>query len=103
MNGNIDEEKLLQVVKKVVLGLVALAILVFLVLSIKIFTFSTQNRTEFSRNYRNLSRDERSVISTMRKTGELQSSFWGPTRSTGGNGKFLDEVERRHRDDRKFD
>lgn len=101
MAGNIDEEKLLRMVKKVVLALVAVAVLVFLVLSIKIFTFSTQNRTQFSRNYHNLSRDERSVISTMRKTGEVQSKFWGPTRNTGGNGEFLDEVARRHKNDTK--
>ena len=41
------------------------------------------------------------MVKSMKKTGEVQSKIMGTRRATGGNGKFLDEVERNHAKDQK--
>lgn len=101
MAKRIDQEKLLKAVKKCVIGLVTIAILVFLYMSVQIFNLSTSDPDSFRAKFRQLSSTEKSMVKSMKKTGEVQSKFMGPSRSTGGNGKFIEEVEKKHKKDRK--
>ncbi|MCR5725173.1 MAG: hypothetical protein K6G80_08830 [Treponema sp.] len=95
------EEKLVQTVKKIVIGLVVLAVLVFLTMSARIFNVSVSNSDRYQSNYNKLSSSEKSMVKSMKKTGEVQSKVMGSRRSTGGNGRFLDEVEKIHSKDKK--
>ncbi len=95
------EEKLVQTVKKIVIGLVVLAVLVFLTMSARIFNVSVSNPDRYQSNYNKLSSSEKSMVKSMKKTGEVQSKVMGSRRSTGGNGRFLDEVEKIHSKDKK--
>lgn len=95
------EERLVLTVKKIVIGLVVLAALVFLVLSTLIFNVSQSSPDRYQSNYNKLSASEKSMVKSMKKTGEVQSKVMGTRRSTGGNGKFIDEVSSRHQNDKK--
>ena len=75
--------------------------LIFLVLSAKIFSVYVSSPNQYERNFSKLSVPEKSMVNQMKKTGEIQSKMIGPRRATGGNGKFLDEVEKNHRRDKK--
>ena len=99
--ANIDEGKLQKTVKKVVIGLVVAAVISFLLLSAGIFNLSVSDPDRYQANYRKLTSSEKSMVKSMKKTGEVQSKVIGSRRSTGGNGKFLDEVEKNHRSDKK--
>jgi len=99
--AGINEDKLISIVKKAVIGLVIAAGLIFLVLSAKIFSVSVSSPNQYERNFSRLSVPEKSMVNQMKKTGEIQSKMIGPRRATGGNGKFLDEVEKNHRRDKK--
>ena len=95
------EERVVQTVKKIVIGLVVLAGLTFFVLSARIFSVSVSNPDRYQSNYNKLSASEKSMVKSMKKTGEVQSKVMGTRRPTGGNGKFLDEVEKIHSKDKK--
>ena len=99
--AGINEDKLISIVKKAVIGLVIAAGLIFLVLSAKIFSVYVSSPNQYERNFSKLSVPEKSMVNQMKKTGEIQSKMIGPRRATGGNGKFLDEVEKNHRRDKK--
>lgn len=101
MAKRINEERILSIVKKCVIGLVAIAVLLFLIMSVKIFNMSTSNPDRYNENYRHLTKNEKSMVKSMKKTGEVQSKLMGTRRSTGGNGKFIEEVERKHSNDKK--
>ena len=101
MARRINEEKLVSLVSKIEIGLIVLAVLVFLIFSVKIFNMSTSDPSRYQDNYRKLSSNEKSMVKSMKKTGEVQSKIMGTRRATGGNGKFLDEVERNHAKDQK--
>ena len=96
--AGINEDKLISIVKKAVIGLVIAAGLIFLVLSAKIFSVYVSSPNQYERNFSRLSVPEKSMVNQMKKTGEIQSKMIGPRRATGGNGKFLDEVEKNRRD-----
>lgn len=96
-----DEEKLQRNVKRVVIGLVIAAVISFLLLSAGIFNLSVSDPDRYQANYRKLTASEKNMVKSMKKTGEVQSKVMGSRRSTGGNGKFLDEVEKNHRADKK--
>ncbi len=98
--AGINEDKLISIVKKAVIGLVIAAGLIFLVLSAKIFSVYVSSPNQYERNFSRLSVPEKSMVNQMKKTGEIQSKMIGPRRATGGNGKFLDEVEKNHRRDK---
>ena len=99
--AKIDEEKLQKNVKRVVIGLVIAAVISFLLLSAGIFNLSVSDPDRYQANYRKLTTSEKNMVKSMKKTGEVQSKVMGSRRSTGGNGKFLDEVEKNHRADKK--
>ena len=99
--AGINEDKLISIVKKAVIGLVIAAGIIFLVLSAKIFSVYVSSPNQYERNFSKLSVPEKSMVNQMKKTGEIQSKMIGPRRATGGNGKFLDEVEKNHRRDKK--
>ena len=101
MARRINEEKLVSLVRKIAIGLIVLAVLVFLIFSVKIFNMSASDPSRYQDNYRKLSNNEKSMVKSMKKTGEVQSKIMGTRRATGGNGKFLDEVERNHAKDKK--
>ena len=96
-----SEEKIQRIVKGVVIGLVVTAVAAFLLMSAGIFHLSVSDSNRYQQNYRKLSSSEKSLVKSMKKTGEVQSKVIGTRRSTGGNGKFLDEVEKNHRADKK--
>lgn len=100
MANKFKGEELLDTVKKFSILLVVIAVLIFLILSIKIFSFSDSNPEQYAQNYKTLSNTGKSFTSSMKKAGEVQSKFLGPKRSTGGNGKFIDEVERANRNNK---
>ena len=99
--AGINEDKLISIVKKAAIGLVIAAGFIFLVLSAKIFSVSISSPNQYERNFARLSVPEKSMVNQMKKTGEIQSKMIGPRRATGGNGKFLDEVEKNHRKDKR--
>ena len=99
--GKIDEEKLIGIVKKTAIGLVITAALVFLLVSAKIFSVSQASPGQYEKNFSKLSVTEKNMVRKMKKTGEVQSKVIGTRRSTGGNGKFINEVEKNHRSDKK--
>lgn len=101
MAKKLNEEKILNIVKKTVIGLVVAAILVFLLMSVQVFNMSTSNPDRYNDNYRKLTSNEKSMVKSMKKTGEVQSKIMGTRRNTGGNGKFIEEVERNHNKDKK--
>ena len=101
MAKKINEEKLLSIVKKCVIGLVVIAVLAFLLMSIQIFNMSTSDPNRFHDKFRQLTKTEKSMVQSMKKTGEVESKVIGPKRNTGGNGKFVEEVERKHINDKK--
>ena len=101
MTKKINEEKLTSIVKKIAIGLVVLAVLVFMLMSVQIFNMSASDPSRYQDNYRKLTSNEKSMVKSMKKTGEVQSKIMGTRRATGGNGKFLDEVERNHAKDQK--
>ena len=101
MAKKINEEKLTGIVKKIAIGLVVLAVLVFMLMSVQIFNMSASDPSRYQDNYRKLTNNEKSMVKSMKKTGEVQSKIMGTRRATGGNGKFLDEVERNHAKDQK--
>ena len=93
----IDEKKLVHNCKIVSILLVVLAVIVFLSLSSKIFHFSEANPIQYQRNFSVLNTPEKHVVSSMRKTGEVQSGVLGKNRGHGNGGsKFFDEVSRVH-------
>lgn len=97
MTINIDEDKLVKITKNISILLVIVAVLVFFNLSSKIFHFSVSNPVTYEVNYNRLSAPEKSVASSMKKTGEVQSKVLGPRRGSGrGGSKFFDEVEKVH-------
>lgn len=93
----IDDDKLLKTCKAIAIILVVAAVVVFLALSSKIFHFSQDNPLRYQQNYAALNRPEKTMVSSMRKTGEVQSSVIGKNRGNGNGGsKFFDEVSRVH-------
>ena len=94
------EEKIVQTAKKIAIGLVVVAVLVFLALSAHIFSVSQSSPDRYQSNYNKLSASEKSMVKGMKKTGEVQSKVMGTGRATGGNGKFIDEVASRHQKDK---
>ena len=93
----IDDEKLVHNCKVVSILLVIAAVIVFLALSSKIFHFSESNPIQYQRNFSLLNMPEKHVVSSMRKTGEVQSNVLGKNRGHGNGGsKFFDEVSRVH-------
>lgn len=93
----IDDDKLLQNCKITSIMLLIIAGILFLVLSSKIFHFSENDPIRYQRNYSMLNRPEKTVVSSMRKTGQIQSSVLGKNRGHGNGGsKFFDEVSRVH-------
>ena len=101
MAKKINEEKLTGIVKKIAIGLVVLAVLVFMLMSVQIFNMSASDPSRYHDNYRKLTNNEKSMVKSMKKTGEVQSKIMGTRRATGGNGKFIEEVERNHAKDQK--
>ena len=101
MARKINEEKLTSIVKKIAIGLVVLAVLVFMLMSVQIFNMSASDPSRYQDNYRKLTSNEKSMVKSMKKTGEVQSKIMGTRRATGGNGKFIEEVERNHAKDQK--
>ena len=101
MTKKINEEKLTSIVKKIAIGLVVLAVLVFMLMSVQIFNMSASDPSRYQDNYRKLTSNEKSMVKSMKKTGEVQSKIMGTRRATGGNGKFIEEVERNHAKDQK--
>lgn len=101
MAKKINEEKLTSIVKKIAIGLVVLAVLVFMLMSVQIFNMSAFDPSRYQDNYRKLTSNEKSMVKSMKKTGEVQSKIMGTRRATGGNGKFIEEVERNHAKDQK--
>ena len=97
MTIEIDEKRLVSAVKKTAILLVVAAVLTFLGLSSKLFSFSEQHPVEYELSYNRLSAPEKGVATSMKKTGEVESKVLGPQRGSGkGGSKFFDEVERIH-------
>ena len=96
-----DEKKIERIVKGIVIGLVVAAVFSFLLLSSGIFNMSVSDPYRYESNYSKLSSSEKSMVRSMKKTGEVQSKVIGTRRSVGGNGKFIDEVSRKHQSDKK--
>lgn len=93
----IDDKKVVHNCKVVSILLVVAAVIVFLALSSKIFHFSESDPIRYQRNLSVLTTPEKHVVSSMRKTGEVQDSFIGKNRGRGNGGsKFFDEVSRVH-------
>lgn len=102
MTVEFDEAKLVQTVKKSSILLVVIAVLLFLGLSSKIFSFSVKYPLEYEMNYNRLSTPGKGVATSMKKTGEVEAKVLGPQRGAGrGGSKFFDEVERIHGSKRK--
>jgi hypothetical protein len=96
-----DEEKLVRIVKGIVIGLVVAAVISFLLLSAGVFNLSVTDPYRYESNYSKLSSSEKNMVRSMKKTGEVQSKVVGTRRSVGGNGKFIDEVNKNHQSDKK--
>ena len=95
--GKINEEKLIDIVKKTSIGLVIVAALVFLLVSAKIFSVSQASPGQYEKNFSKMSVTEKNMVRKMKKTGEVQSKVLGPHRGRGkGGSKFFDEVEKVH-------
>ena len=87
-------------VKGCTIALVIAAVVIFLALSSRIFNLSVSDPKQYQKKYNTLSTSEKNMIKSMKKTGEVQSKVIGTRRNTGGNGRFLDEVEKIHRKDK---
>ena len=96
-----DEEKIQRIVKRVGIGLVVAAVISFLLMSAGIFNLSVSDPYRYESNYSKLSSSEKNMVRSMKKTGEVQSKVVGTRRSVGGNGKFIDEVSKKHQSDKK--
>ena len=99
--AKLNEEKLIEIVKKTAIGLVIAAGIVFLIVSARIFSLSQSSPGQYEKNFSKLSVTEKNMVRKMKKTGEVQSKVIGTRRATGGNGKFINEVEKNHRSDKK--
>ena len=75
--------------------------IVFLIFSARIFSLSQSSPGQYEKNFSKLSVTEKNMVRKMKKTGEVQSKVIGTRRATGGNGKFINEVEKNHRSDKK--
>ncbi|BDC95501.1 hypothetical protein [Treponema saccharophilum] len=102
----IDDEKVMRCARRISLSLVALAVLLFLVLSGMVFKFSTEHALEYEMKYNMMNASGKAVASSMRKTGEVEDSLlnnknaFRNTKKNGKNNAFFDEVSRKHRNDR---
>ena len=97
MTIEIDDEKLVEIVKRTSIALAVIAVLLFLGLSSKIFNFSVNNPVQYEINYNSLSVPGKGVATSMKKTGEVESKVLGPQRGRGkGGSKFFDEIEKIH-------
>ena len=94
---NYEDDKLLARAKQIAVTLVVAAVILFLALSNSVFNYSKTHAFQYEVNYRNLSAPGQSVVSTMKKAGELQSIVLsGNNRKSSGSGTFFDEVTRIH-------
>lgn len=93
-------ERLQRRVRIVSIALLAIALLVFLVCSALVYKVSIDSPHSYETQYRSLSNNQKSIIKSMKKTGEIESKVAGKNRNTGGNGTFVEEVQKNHRKDK---
>lgn len=86
-----------KIIKKISIGLVIIAIITFLIVSSKVYNTPQK---QFEQNYSKLTIKEKKMAKTLKKTGEVQSKVIGKNR-VKGNGKFIDEVQKTHKNDKK--
>ncbi len=97
MTITINESQIVQTAKTISILLVIAAVFTFLGLSSKIFRFSETNPVMYEISYNRLSIPGKGVLSSLKKTGEVQSKVLGPRRGRGkGGSKFFDEVAKVH-------
>lgn len=98
MTIEIDDDKLLSFCKRSAILLLTIAILLFMILSHKIYEFSRDNPVQYQVNFSRLNFTEKTVASSMKKTGEVENSVLGKNRGHGkGGSKFFEEIEKIHK------
>lgn len=90
--SKMKEEKIEILVKRIVIGLVAAAIIVFIVASAKMYNIS---QDIFNQKIQKLSPQEKKAAKNLRKAGEIQSKFAGKNRT--GDSKLIDEIEKNNK------
>lgn len=78
MTITINESQIVQTAKTISILLVIAAVFTFLGLSSKIFRFSETNPVMYEISYNRLSIPGKGVLSSLKKTGEVQSKVLGP-------------------------
>lgn len=102
----IDDEKLLRNTKKIAIFLLVIAGLLFLVLSGMIFKFSQEEPLLYERNYVQMNTSGQVMVSSMRKTGEVEDSIlnnknaFRNTKKKGKKNAFFDSVSNNHKSDK---
>ena len=94
-----EEMQLVQKVKHFSIIMLIAAGILFLALSSTIFNYSTSHSYQYQINYNRLSPAGKSLVLSMRKTGEIESKMLGSRRTITRNrgSKFFDEVATIHR------
>lgn len=93
-------QKLNKIIKRISIGLIIVAIITFLTVSAIVYNTSQNSPQKYEQNYRKLTQKQKQITKSMKKTGEIQSKIAGKKRNTGGNGTFVDEVSKNHKNDK---
>lgn len=100
MDRRTEELMLVQKVKRFSIIMVIAAVILFLGLSSTIFNYSVSHSYQYQMNYNRLSSAGRSLVASMKKTGEFESKVLSARRAPSGaaktGGKFFDEVASIH-------
>ena len=103
----IDSDVVMKYARRISLALCAFALLLFLILSGVVFKFSVNRPDRYFWNYQQMTAPGQAVVSSMRKTGEVEDSVLNNKnafRNTKKNSKknaFFDSVSNKHRNDNK--
>ena len=100
MDKRTEEMIVVNKVKRFSISMLVVAGILFLGLSSTIFNYSVTHSYQYQMKYNRLSSAGKSLVSSMKKTGEFESKVLS-ARKTAGNaktgGKFFDEVASIHR------
>ncbi|MCR5725172.1 MAG: hypothetical protein K6G80_08825 [Treponema sp.] len=95
-----EEALLVNKVKHFSLVMVAAAAVLFLTLSSTIFNYSVTHSYQYQMKYNRLSSAGKSLVASMKKTGEFESKVLSVRRTSASakrGGRFFDEVANIHR------
>ncbi len=99
MDRRAEELIVVQKIKHISISMVVAAVVVFLALSGTIFNYSVNHAYQYQMNVNRLSPAGKSLVLSMKKTGEIESKVLSARRTTASksNSKFFDEVANIHR------